>query len=57
MGDCKDSEKCKERHLCKLFKRGDLERIKELARDALYVCKKCGRAAHDKDHLCDPSRI
>ena len=57
MSDCKDSENCRKQHLCKISKRGDLELVRKLARDAAFICKKCGRAAREKDHLCDPSPI
>jgi hypothetical protein len=57
MGDCKDSKHCHEHHLCKLVKRDDLEQVKKLVKDAAFFCKKCGRAARDKDNLCAPSRI
>ena len=57
MGDCKDSKHCHDHHMCKLIKREDLEKIRRLVKGAEYFCKKCGRAAHDKDNLCDPSRI
>lgn len=57
MGKCKDEENCHDHHLCKLVKREDLEKVKKLVKDAEYFCKKCGRAAHSKDNLCDPSRI
>ena len=57
MGRCKDSDDCRERHLCKIAKRGDIERVKQLVRDAAFVCKKCGRAARDQENLCEPSRI
>ncbi len=57
MGDCKDSKDCHDRHLCKLVKRDDLEQVRKLVKDAEYYCKKCGRAARDKENLCAPSRI
>jgi hypothetical protein len=55
MGDCKDSKHCQ--HLCKLVKRDELEQVRKLVKDAAFLCEKCGRAARDKDNLCDPSRI
>lgn len=57
MSECKSSKDCHEQHLCKLVKRDDLDKVKKLVKDAAYFCKKCGRAARDKEHLCDPSRI
>jgi len=55
MGDCKDSKHCQ--HLCKLVKRDELEQVRKLVKDAAFLCEKCGRAAREKDNLCDPSRI
>jgi len=46
-----------ENHLCRISAKHDLERVKRIVKDAQYFCKSCGRAAHDKDHLCDPSKI
>ena len=57
MGGCKESKDCHEQHLCKLVKRDDMEQVKKLVKDAAFFCKKCGRAAREKDNLCDPSRI
>jgi len=57
MGGCKESKDCHDQHLCKLVKRDDLEQVRKLVKDAVFFCKKCGRAAREKDNLCDPSRI
>ena len=57
MGDCRDSENCKERHLCKLVKREEFEKVRKLVKEAAYICMKCGRAARDKDNLCSPSPL
>lgn len=57
MSDCKDSERCREMHLCKLVKRDDLEQVRKLVKDAAFLCTKCGRAAREPDNLCKPSRI
>ena len=57
VGDCKDPEHCKDRHLCKLVKRGELEKVRKLVTDAAFICTKCGRAARDKDNLCSPSPL
>ena len=56
--DCKGGEDCSdEKHLCKVSKQNDLDKLKELARDAHYICKKCGRAAHDAVNLCKPTDL
>ena len=53
--DCKGGEDCvDEKHLCKVLKQKNLAKLKELARDAQYICKKCGRAAHNAVNLCKP---
>jgi len=57
MSDCKDPKNCREQHLCKLVKRDDLGQVRKLAREAAYLCLKCGRAARDKNSLCDPSPL
>lgn len=46
-----------ENHLCCIAARQDLERVKKIVKDAQFFCKKCGRAAREKENLCDPSRI
>lgn len=57
MGKCKDSENCHDKHLCKLVKHDDLEKVRKLVKGAEFFCKKCGRAAREKGNLCSPSRI
>lgn len=57
MGGCKDAKDCRKHHLCKLVKRDELEQVRKLAKKAEYFCKKCGRAARDKENLCSPSRL
>jgi hypothetical protein len=55
---CKGSKQCHARnHLCQIIIDRDLARIKELVKDSRYFCKNCGRAAHEKDNLCNPSKI
>jgi hypothetical protein len=52
---CKGGDDCtSEKHLCKVAKRADKEMISQLTRDARYVCRKCGREAHDEANLCKP---
>jgi hypothetical protein len=55
---CHSSQDCHEKnHLCRLIVKRDLGRIKELVRDARFYCKNCGRAAREKENLCNPSKI
>ena len=56
--DCKGGEDCSdEKHLCKVLKRNDLDSMRKLVRDAQYICRKCGRAAHDAANLCKPVEL
>jgi hypothetical protein len=43
-------------HLCDMAEKGQLslEQMKALAKDPKFICKKCGRAAHSADNLCEP---
>ncbi len=55
---CKGGSDChEENHLCKIVTRQEFDRVREIVRDAIYYCKKCGRAAHKEDNLCRPARI
>ena len=55
---CRGGEDCiSEEHLCKIAKREDRELIRQLVRDARYVCSKCGRSAHDGANLCKPVKM
>ena len=53
--DCQGGEDCiDEKHLCKVSKQNDLDNLKAIARDAQYICGKCGRSAHSAKNLCKP---
>ena len=53
--ECKGGDDCnKAEHLCKIAKRGDLDQIREVIRDARFFCIKCGRSAHEAGNLCMP---
>jgi hypothetical protein len=55
---CHSSQQChEENHICRIIIRKDLGRIKELVKDTQFYCKNCGRAAHEKDNLCNPAKI
>ena len=55
---CKDHNKHHvKNHLCQIILERDFDRIKKLVKDTKYFCKNCGRAAHDKGNLCNPSKI
>lgn len=57
MGDCRDPERCRDKHLCKLVKRDEWDAVRELVKGAAYICEKCGRAAREKGNLCAPSPL
>jgi hypothetical protein len=40
-----------------MVKHEDLEIIRPLVRNAMFFCRKCGRAAHDGANLCRPAKI
>lgn len=55
---CRGGDDCSnEDHLCKIEKRGNLELVRQLARDARFSCSKCGRSAHDGKNLCKPGKL
>ncbi|MFW5769443.1 MAG: hypothetical protein ACOCYA_05245 [Spirochaetota bacterium] len=35
----------------------NLEDYKKLVRDGQYVCKNCGRVAHNAENLCAPDKL
>lgn len=56
--DCKGGEDCHDNnHLCKIAGRKDLNYVRDLVRDSRFVCRKCGRAAHNNANLCKPEEI
>jgi hypothetical protein len=46
-------------HLCAMVEGGDvsLEQMKDLVRDANFICQFCGRVAVNHNNLCDPVSI
>jgi hypothetical protein len=55
---CRGGDGCSnEEHLCKIEKRGDLELLRQLGRNALFSCRKCGRAAYNGKNLCRPEKL
>jgi hypothetical protein len=55
---CRGGDDCdSESHLCKIARGEDPELIRPLVRNALFFCRKCGRAAHDEANLCRPMKI
>ncbi len=55
---CKGSEKCHAtNHLCQVVAKRDMGEVKKLIQDPVYYCKNCGRAAHSKGNLCNPTKL
>jgi len=54
---CSGDDCGNEDHLCRIAKRGDQGLLRQLARDARFLCRKCGREAHDVKNLCKPARL
>ncbi|NLE00497.1 MAG: hypothetical protein GX640_11545 [Fibrobacter sp.] len=47
-------------NLCKYKKeklKEHFEEVKELVKDARFICKKCGRVSNDKKYLCKPEEL
>jgi hypothetical protein len=42
-------------HMCQIIYNGDFERAAQLAENAKYICKQCGRSAREKENLCAPT--
>ena len=46
------------RHMCQIVREPNgLEEVKELSRDAKYICGRCGRVSSDERYLCVPVGI
>ncbi|UCD34778.1 MAG: hypothetical protein JSU90_10890 [Nitrospiraceae bacterium] len=55
---CKGGEDCvHEGHLCRMTGRLEFDRIRELVKDARYLCRKCGRAARLAENVCKPVEL
>ena len=46
-----------DKKLCRRVKKGLQKDCGELTRDAKFVCKKCGRAAAKRKHVCKPKKL
>lgn len=49
-----------QKSLCKISDKAykkDSETIKELVRDANYICRRCFRSARYKGNLCKPEKL
>ncbi len=55
---CKSGAKWHEdNHLCRIIVRGDLDLIKKLVVELIFICKNCGRVAHKSVNLCREMKI
>ena len=46
-----------DKHLCKIVEVRNMQTAGKLAKDARYICFLCGRAAKNKDNLCEPVEL
>ena len=47
-----------EQHLCQLIATNEpLDSIKDLVKDAQFICGRCKRVANDECNLCDPQPL
>ena len=51
------SDKLSGKKLCKLADKGDMDALIALAKDARYICKKCGRVSSQKRNVCKPVEL
>jgi hypothetical protein len=49
-------DKGQNKRMCEIKPKKHLDVVKELAKNAQYVCRSCGRAAASKQHLCKPEK-
>lgn len=51
------AKKDKNERMCRLARKGKVEKAGELAKGAKYICGNCFRAAADEANLCKPTQI
>lgn len=51
------SDKLSGKKLCRLAKDDDMDALAALARDARYICRKCGRVSSQKKNVCKPVEL
>jgi hypothetical protein len=44
-----------EKHICQI--KDDLDKVRKLVKDPLFICKNCGRAAKSEENLCKPTKL
>lgn len=46
------------KHMCYLVNmKTPVAELKKIAKDAVFMCRNCGRSAKDKKHLCNPVKL
>ena len=48
------------KQLCKWDKdeiKDNLDKLRKLVAEPRFICRKCGRAAKESDHLCKPVKL
>ena len=57
-GKDKQPHKGHQKHACALFAGGDgLDDLRGLARNAAFICVKCGRVAEKKKNVCKSAKL
>lgn len=44
-----------EKHICQI--KDDFDKVRNLVKDPLFICKNCGRAAKNEENLCNPTKL
>jgi len=56
--ECKGGEDCHDNmHLCKIVGKKDFDLLRDLVKESMYLCRKCGRTARNELNLCKPEDI
>lgn len=50
-------DKLSDKKLCKLAGKGDIDALAALAKDAKFICGKCGRVSSRKKSICKPVKM
>ncbi len=50
-------DKLSDKKLCKLAGKDDIDALAALARDAKFICGKCGRVSSQKKSICKPVKL
>jgi len=47
-----------EKHLCKIWADSyDVDELRNIVKNAQFICKLCSRVAAEKENLCDPTSL